>query len=109
VVIFRIDAHAGRGATADENVIARSVVCDCASILQDEAISFVDGEIASQTALAMTSRAIFRTGIFYHAFFDNARTFVRKWRRLRHTPRSKTVTLLIAQPASRVDKAGNSR
>jgi hypothetical protein len=52
--IFRTDAHAGRGATADENVIARSVFCD-------EAISFVDGEIASQTALAMTSRAIFRT------------------------------------------------
>ena len=59
--MFRTGAHAGRGATADENVIARSVVCDCASILQDEAISFVDVEIASQTALAMTSRAIFRT------------------------------------------------
>ena len=52
--IFRADAHAGRDATADENVIARSVVCD-------EAISFVDREIASQTALAMTCRAIFRT------------------------------------------------
>jgi len=30
-------------------VIARSVVCDCASILQDEAISCLAREIASQT------------------------------------------------------------
>ena len=51
--IFRTDAHAGRGATADENVIARSVLCD-------EAISFVDGEIASQTALAMTGGGDFQ-------------------------------------------------
>jgi hypothetical protein len=47
-------AHAGRGATADENVIARSVLCD-------EAISFVDGEIASQTALAMTGEVDFQS------------------------------------------------
>jgi hypothetical protein len=47
--IFRAGVHAGRGASAHGNVIARSVVCDCASILQDEAISFVDEEIASQT------------------------------------------------------------
>jgi len=59
--ISRASAHAGRSATAGEKVIARSVVGDCASILQDEAISFVDEEIASQTALAMTRRAIFRT------------------------------------------------
>jgi len=51
--IFRPVVHAGRDATADENVIARSVVCD-------EAISFVDGEIASQTALAMTGWNDFR-------------------------------------------------
>jgi hypothetical protein len=51
--IFRAGAHAGRGATARENVIARSVVCD-------EAISFVDGEIASQTALAMTGGGDFQ-------------------------------------------------
>jgi hypothetical protein len=35
-------------------VIARSAVCDCVSILQDEAISLADQEIASQTPLAMT-------------------------------------------------------
>ena len=35
-------------------VIARSVVCDCASILQDEAISNFTEEIASQKPLAMT-------------------------------------------------------
>ena len=31
-------------------------MCDCASILQDEAISLPDQEIASQTALAILSK-----------------------------------------------------